>query len=64
MGHVSIMSTGGYARTDSSHKRKVLESAYEKVGITESPLISWEKDPKLRKVIHKGRSSSPTNISI
>lgn len=48
LGHVSIMTTEVYARTDSSHKRKALESAYEKVGITEPVLASWEKDPKLK----------------
>lgn len=48
LGHVSIMTTEVYARTDSLHKRKALESAYEKVGITEPSLASWEKDPKLK----------------
>lgn len=48
LGHVSIMTTEVYARTDSLHKREALESAYEKVGITEPSLASWEKDPKFK----------------
>lgn len=47
LGHVSVETTEIYARTDSAHKRKALEDAYEKVGIKNPEMGIWEKDPKL-----------------
>lgn len=47
LGHVSVETTEVYARTDSAHKRKALEDAYQKVGMTNPEMGMWEKDPKL-----------------
>lgn len=44
LGHVSIATTEVYARADTEQKRKALESAYEKVGLTNpTDIPSWEK---------------------
>jgi site-specific recombinase XerD len=51
LGHVSITTTEIYARTDSEHKRKALENAYEKIGITPPGLTTWEQSPKLREYL-------------
>lgn len=49
LGHVSIATTEVYARADTEQKRKALETAYEKVGLTNpADIPSWEKDPKLK----------------
>lgn len=52
LGHVSIATTEVYARADTEQKRKALESAYEKVGLTNpTDIPSWEKDPKLKEFL-------------
>ena len=44
LGHVSIATTEVYARADTEQKRKALENAYEKVGLTNpTDIPSWEK---------------------
>ncbi len=45
--HVSIATTEVYACIDTEQRCKVLENAYEKVGLTNSTdILSWEKGPK------------------
>ena len=52
LGHVSIATTEVYARADTEQKRKALENAYEKVGLTNpTDIPSWEKDPKLKEFL-------------
>lgn len=48
LGHESVQTTEIYARADSAKKRKALEEAYSKVGLTNPKVPSWEKDPKLK----------------
>jgi len=48
LGHVSITTTEIYARADSNQKRVALENAYQKIGLSEPTVKSWEKNPKLK----------------
>ena len=51
-GHLSIATTEVYARADTEQKRKALETAYEKVGLTNlADIPSWEKDLKLKEFL-------------
>ena len=51
LGHASINTTEIYARADSDQKRKALESAYKKIGITEPKTKSWERNNKLKEYL-------------
>ena len=52
LGHVSIATKEVYARADTEQKRKALENAYEKVGLTNpTDIPSREKDPNLKEFL-------------
>lgn len=51
LGHKSVKTTELYARIDSKNKRKALEDAYSDIGITEPHQKTWEKEPKIKKML-------------